>query len=94
MKSSKKSKELPAELLADFAKLSLATDPSAEESKSDEKDCTDLVAVSKPASKLDGSLCFLGTGSMIPLPSRTVSAILIERTQGNILLDCGEGTYS
>lgn len=69
MKNSKKSKEIPADLLADFAKLSISeSEAEGEEHKSTEE---------KSSAKLEGSLCFLGTGSMIPLPSRTVSAILI-----------------
>ncbi len=78
MKSSKKTKEIPAELLEDFSKLSISDDKDSAKEIDFEED----------------SLVFLGTGSMIPLPSRTVSAILIQRKQGNILMDCGEGTYS
>lgn len=44
----------------------------------------------------NGSITFLGTGSMLPTPTRTVSCVLIEResSMNNILLDCGEGSYA
>ncbi|KAK5641003.1 hypothetical protein RI129_009550 [Pyrocoelia pectoralis] len=39
------------------------------------------------------SFVFLGTGSCIPNKTRNTSGILFQTSSGNILLDCGEGTF-
>lgn len=54
-----------------------------------EKDQQDLTF------KDDPTVIFLGTGSMMPATFRNVSAIsLTANNNSNILLDCGEGTFS
>ncbi|MDR3541580.1 MAG: ribonuclease Z [Desulfosporosinus sp.] len=37
-------------------------------------------------------VCLLGTGGMMPLPNRWLSALLIRNNGRMILIDCGEGT--
>ncbi|MFH1332344.1 MAG: ribonuclease Z [archaeon] len=37
-------------------------------------------------------ITFLGTGSMVPTPTRNHTAILLNYQNENILIDCGEGT--
>ncbi|EAR82497.1 metallo-beta-lactamase domain protein (macronuclear) [Tetrahymena thermophila SB210] len=74
-----KKKEVSDDFIKNFEKLTL------------EQEQTNL---NEQNQQSNSKIVFLGTGSMIPLPSRTVSAILIENNKNNILLDCGEGTYS
>lgn len=37
-------------------------------------------------------LCLLGTGGMMPLPERWLSALLVRSQRDVVLVDCGEGT--
>lgn len=37
-------------------------------------------------------VCLLGTGGMMPLPYRWLSALMIRYNGSNLLIDCGEGT--
>ncbi len=37
-------------------------------------------------------VCLLGTGGMMPLPHRALTAMLLRYNGSNILVDCGEGT--
>ncbi len=37
-------------------------------------------------------VCLLGTGGMMPLPYRWLSALMLRYNGSNILMDCGEGT--
>jgi ribonuclease Z len=37
-------------------------------------------------------VCLLGTGGMMPLPRRWLTALMCRYNGKNILIDCGEGT--
>ncbi len=37
-------------------------------------------------------ICLLGTGGMMPLPYRWLTALMVRYNGSNILIDCGEGT--
>lgn len=37
-------------------------------------------------------VCLLGTGGMMPLPNRALTAMMLRYNGSNILVDCGEGT--
>ena len=37
-------------------------------------------------------VCLLGTGGMMPLPNRLLTALLVRYNGKCILIDCGEGT--
>ena len=37
-------------------------------------------------------VCLLGTGGMMPLPRRWLTALMCRYNGSNILIDCGEGT--
>lgn len=37
-------------------------------------------------------VCLLGTGGMMPLPNRWLTALMVKYNGSNILIDCGEGT--
>ena len=37
-------------------------------------------------------VCLLGTGGMMPLPNRWLTALLVRHNGRMILIDCGEGT--
>lgn len=37
-------------------------------------------------------VCLLGTGGMMPLPRRWLTALMLRYNGGSILIDCGEGT--
>ncbi|MDO5695422.1 MAG: ribonuclease Z [Eubacteriales bacterium] len=37
-------------------------------------------------------VCLLGTGGMVPLPKRHLTALMVRYNGSNILIDCGEGT--
>lgn len=39
-------------------------------------------------------VCLLGTGGMLPLPYRALTALMIRYNGSNILIDCGEGTQT
>lgn len=39
-------------------------------------------------------LCLLGTGGMMPLPYRALTALMLRYNGSNILIDCGEGTQN
>ena len=37
-------------------------------------------------------VCLLGTGGMMPLPKRYLTALAVRHNGDTILIDCGEGT--
>ena len=37
-------------------------------------------------------VCLLGTGGMMPLPYRWLTALMVRCSGSNLLIDCGEGT--
>ena len=37
-------------------------------------------------------VCLLGTGGMMPLPKRYLTALLVRHNGKSILIDCGEAT--
>ena len=37
-------------------------------------------------------VCLLGTGGMMPLPNRWLTALYTRYNGSNLLIDCGEGT--
>ncbi len=37
-------------------------------------------------------ICLLGTGGMMPLPNRWLTALMARYNGSNLLIDCGEGT--
>ena len=37
-------------------------------------------------------VCLLGTGGMMPLPYRKLTALMTRYNGSNLLIDCGEGT--
>ena len=37
-------------------------------------------------------VCLLGTGGMMPLPYRRLTALMTRYNGSNLLIDCGEGT--
>ena len=37
-------------------------------------------------------VCLLGTGGMMPLPHRWLTALMTRYNGSNLLIDCGEGT--
>ena len=37
-------------------------------------------------------VCLLGTGGMMPLPYRWLTALMTRYNGSNLLIDCGEGT--
>jgi ribonuclease Z len=39
-------------------------------------------------------VCLLGTGGMMPLPYRALTALMLRYNGSNILIDCGEGTQN
>lgn len=39
-------------------------------------------------------VCLLGTGGMMPLPYRALTALMLRYNGSNILVDCGEGTQN
>lgn len=39
-------------------------------------------------------VCLLGTGGMLPLPDRRLTALLLRRAGRSLLIDCGEGTQT
>lgn len=54
---------------------------------------TQIGAVKDTKTRAYPSFVFLGTGSCIPNKTRNTSGILFQTNSGNILLDCGEGTF-
>ena len=37
-------------------------------------------------------VCLLGTGGMMPLPRRKLTALMTRYNGSNLMIDCGEGT--
>ena len=37
-------------------------------------------------------VCLLGTGGMMPLPYRWLTALMVRYNGSSVLIDCGEGT--
>ncbi|KAB0794016.1 hypothetical protein PPYR_13636 [Photinus pyralis] len=54
---------------------------------------TQIGAVKDTKARAYPNFVFLGTGSCIPNKTRNTSGILFRTNSGNILLDCGEGTF-